>query len=81
MSNSKLHGSSFSRSLPLTVGKSYLYGWHRMDRKGQRCLLEIIGGKNSVQVRFDDGFQAITSGNALKEMPQGWRPDEQPRLW
>jgi len=48
-----------------------------MGRKGQRCLLEIIGGKNSVQVRFDDGEQAITSGNALKEMPQGWKPSEQ----
>jgi hypothetical protein len=39
-----------------------------MGRKGQVCVLEIIGGKNSVQVQFQDGYQAITSRNALREL-------------
>jgi hypothetical protein len=38
-----------------------------MGRKGQSCVLEVIGRKmNSVQVRFEDGHGAITSANALK---------------
>jgi hypothetical protein len=52
----------------LRVGHSYVYGWNRMGRKGQVCVLEIIGGKNSVQVQFQDGYQAITSRNALREL-------------
>jgi hypothetical protein len=67
----------------LLVGQTYLYGWNRMGRKGQPCVLEVIGRKmNSVQVRFEDGQQAITSANALKSVPAGFsKPTEQPGLF
>lgn len=57
----------------LVPGKHYLYGWNRMGRKGERCLLHIVGKTmNSVMVEFDDGHKAITSANALRPLPPGW---------
>ena len=44
----------------------YVYFWHRMDRKGQRCDVLARGKMNSCLVKFEDGFTAITSRNALR---------------
>lgn len=52
----------------LKVGETYRYGWHRMGRKDQLCILQVIAPRmNTVQVQFEDGYQAITSANALKK--------------
>lgn len=49
-----------------------------MGRKGQSCVLEVVARKmNSVQVRFADGHQAITSQNALKT----YKPETEQRLF
>jgi len=69
MSNSKSPASSYSHLRRLKLGSSYTYGWNRMGRKGETCVLEVIGAKNSVQVRFErDIFRAITSANALRDL-------------
>jgi hypothetical protein len=48
--------------------KVYIYRWNRMGRKGQRCIVLCRGTMNSCLVRFvDDGFEAVTSRNALKK--------------
>ena len=44
----------------------YIYRWNRMDRKGQRVIVLARGSMNSCWVRFEDGFEAITSRNALR---------------
>jgi hypothetical protein len=44
----------------------YVYRWNRMGRKGQRCILLCRGTMNSCLVRFEDGFEPITSRNALR---------------
>ena len=63
----------------LTQGRCYVYGWNRMGRKGELCQLLIVGRKNSVLVEFADGHRAVTSANALKPVPVGYRRPE-PRL-
>jgi hypothetical protein len=45
----------------------YIYRWNRMGRKGQRCVVLARGAMNSCRVLFEDGFEAITSRNALKK--------------
>ncbi|MGC1780884.1 MAG: hypothetical protein WA708_00020 [Acidobacteriaceae bacterium] len=45
----------------------YVYRWNRMGRKGQFCRVIARGAMNSCQVEFEDGFQAITSRNALRK--------------
>lgn len=45
----------------------YIYRWNRMERKGQFCRVIARGKMNSCQVEFEDGFQAITSRNALRK--------------
>jgi hypothetical protein len=45
----------------------YVYRWNRMGRKGQRCVVLARGSMNSCWVKFEDGFQAITSRNALRK--------------
>jgi len=45
----------------------YRYAWSRMGRKGQRCAVLVRGKMNSCAVEFEDGFQAVTSRNALRK--------------
>ena len=47
----------------------YYYAWNRMGRKGQRCAV-LIRAKtmNSCLVRFEDGFEAVTSRNAIRKV-------------
>ena len=45
----------------------YVYRWNRMGRKGQRCRVTARGGMNSVCVEFEDGFRAVSSGNAVRK--------------
>lgn len=44
----------------------YIYRWDRQGRKGQPCAVTARGSRNSCCVRFADGYQMITSRNALK---------------
>jgi len=44
----------------------YVYRWNRIGRKGQRCIVLCRGAMNSCWVRFEDGFEAVTSRNALR---------------
>jgi hypothetical protein len=46
----------------------YRYAWNRMDRKGQLCRVLVRGKMNSCAVEFEDGFQAVTSRNALRKV-------------
>ena len=46
----------------------YFYNWNRMDRKGQKCWVLVRGKRNSCLVRFEDGFQAVTSRNAIRKV-------------
>lgn len=49
----------------------YIYFWNRMGRKGQLCRVLVRGKMNSCAVEFlADGFQAITSRNALRRAPE-----------
>ena len=45
----------------------YIYFWNRMGRKGQRCRVLVRGRMNSCLVEFEDGYQAVTSRNALRK--------------
>jgi hypothetical protein len=45
----------------------YVYTWNRMGRKGQRCAVLVRGKMNSCSVEFEDGFQAVTSRNAIRK--------------
>lgn len=45
----------------------YIYFWNRMGRKGQRCRVLVRGSRNSRLVEFEDGYRAVTSGNALRK--------------
>lgn len=44
----------------------YRYEWNRMGRKGQTCIVLCRGKMNSCMVRFEDGYLAVTSRNALR---------------
>lgn len=49
----------------------YVYSWGprlpgAMSRKGQGCDLVVRGALNSALVRFDDGYLAVVSRNALR---------------
>ena len=46
----------------------YLYFWNRMGRKGQRCRVIVRGKMNSAWIQFEDGFEAVTSRNALRKV-------------
>ncbi len=54
----------------MTEPSLYLYVWHwraRLpERKGQRCRLLAKGLLNSVAVEFEDGYQVVTSLNAIR---------------
>lgn len=51
----------------------YIYRWNRMGRKGQRCSVLARGSMNSCAIRFEDGYKAVTSRNALRKF-SGDRP-------
>jgi hypothetical protein len=44
----------------------YRYAWDRMGRKGQACAVLARGKMNSCLVKFEDGYTAVTSRNALR---------------
>jgi hypothetical protein len=44
----------------------YVYYWHRMGRKGQRCKVLARGKMNSALIEFEDGYLAVISRNALR---------------
>ncbi len=46
----------------------YRYAWNRMGRKGQPCRVIARGAMNSCWLEFEDGFQAVTSRNALRRI-------------
>jgi hypothetical protein len=48
----------------------YRYAWDRQGRKGQLCDV-IVRAKamNSCLVRFADGYQMVTSRNAIRRAP------------
>jgi hypothetical protein len=46
----------------------YIYRWNRQGRKGQACEVVVRGtSMNSCLVRFPDGYQMVTSRNALRK--------------
>jgi hypothetical protein len=47
-------------------GTVYIFRWDRHGRKGQTCLVLARGKMNSCLVEFEDGYQMVTSRNALK---------------
>lgn len=52
----------------------YVYRWAKYlgmpvlggERKGQVCKVLVRGKRNSCLIEFPDGFQAVTSRNALR---------------
>ena len=44
----------------------YIYRWDRQGRKGQTCRVTARGKFNSIRVVFEDGYEMITSGNAIR---------------
>ncbi len=56
----------------------YYYAWDRMGRKGQRCAVLVRARTmNSCLVRFEDGFEAITSRNAIRKIKEHPCPQKQ----
>lgn len=51
----------------MTSPQRYLYRWNRQDRRGQLCTVTARGTMNSCCVRFEDGYQMVTSRNALMQ--------------
>lgn len=61
------------------ISMPYVYFWNRMDRKGQRCDVLARGKMNSCLVKFEDGFTAVTSRNALRRADRSpFPPKEKP---
>jgi hypothetical protein len=50
---------------------TYVWYWRSKlpDRKGQPCELLATGAKNSILVRFTDGFRVVTSRYAVHPVP------------
>jgi hypothetical protein len=49
----------------------YIYTWKQnamrvLDRKDQKCRVLIRGRMNSCLLEFEDGFQVVTSRNAIR---------------
>lgn len=44
----------------------YIFHWRREGRKDQACRVLVRGKMNSVLVEFQDGFQMVTSRNAIR---------------
>ncbi len=56
----------------------YYYAWDRMGRKGQRCAVLLRARTmNSCLVRFENGFEAITSRNAIRKTKEHPCPQKQ----
>jgi hypothetical protein len=56
-----------TRSNSMTGDWPYFYAWNRMGRKGQLCrVLVRAKAMNSCLIEFADGYQAVTSRNALR---------------
>lgn len=52
----------------------YIFRWDRQGRKGEACeVLVRTKIMNSRLVRFADGYNMVTSGNALKRNPEAQR--------
>ena len=50
----------------------YVYRWNfspmrPIDRKGQKCMVIARGQRNSVLLKFEDGFLVVTSRNAIRK--------------
>jgi len=50
----------------------YIYAWgpsfmRPTNRKGMRCRVLVRGKMNSCLLEFEDGFQTITSRNAIRK--------------
>ena len=45
----------------------YIYRWDRQGRKNQRCAVLVRGTMNSCLVAFEDGYQMVTSRNAIRK--------------
>lgn len=58
----------------------YIYRWNRQDRKGQPCEV-LVRAKvmNSCLVRFPDGYQMVTSRNAIRKAPVDKSNNGEPR--
>lgn len=58
---------------PASAGASafpYMFRWDRKGRKGQRCKMITRGNvMNSCLLEFEDGFQMVTSRNAIVRAP------------
>jgi len=49
----------------------YVYRWNRpglIGRKGTVCIVLARGRMNTCLVKFEDGFRAVTSRNALRKV-------------
>ena len=47
----------------------YIYRWDRQGRQGQPCKVLARGKMNSCLVEFSDGYQMVTSRNAIRKNP------------
>lgn len=68
----------------LTTEFPYYYAWNRMGRKDQRCAVLVRAkAMNSCLVQFEDGYQAVTSRNAIRKIkwPSHAREGGQTLCW
>jgi hypothetical protein len=56
----------------------YVYRWDRQGRKGQFCEMLVRGTLNSCLVEFEDGYQMVTSRNAIKRRRTKQNPERAP---
>jgi hypothetical protein len=51
------------------TGFAYIWFWRKYlpERKGSACRLICRGCANSIMVEFEDGFQVVTSGWAIRK--------------
>ena len=64
---SLITGLAPGAAVALAMEYGLVYRWNRMGRKGKLCRVLARGKRNSVLVEFEDGFKAVTSGNALRK--------------
>ena len=66
----RLSDSSYSNTQQVS-SYNYIWFWKAKfpERKGQRCRVVKRGGMNSILVEFEDGFQTLTSRNAVRQAP------------
>jgi hypothetical protein len=67
-----VHRTTESASAPIghpapeDASLPYLYRWDCQGRKGQSCRVLARGKMNSCLLEFADGYQMVTSRNAIK---------------